>query len=1297
MASQDTRPAKLTGSGRRDVPYLQLREWRDTAAMPGAVATSASVAVTSALNEAVSAVGTSSLGRIVSGVDTGAHNLIDGMMAPAAELAAASRGYKYRNNGVPDADPVLTPQQLQVTKTSTDQRIMRIQRDAVKLLKAACQTSDALGNNSEARTDQVHPEFEDIGAAHLRLTLPVPTTVDIVGFHHRVIDNGTPGSPSSDKSDTESSASSEDARLFPGGRKRHKSPMSDLFGFMRAGAKQGAPGGVRRPSAQSNSPLVSSHLTQSPLTWLGPEVPREDEQSLGVLGNAVRARNEERAAAGQSSGVCQAQCDFCTWLGIGKAAGYLSSAFHLANPSGMRNLYVIDVILPTQLVTACMETADSLMGEEKPARNLQIQKAQRKLKRLVSGKVTQEVYNYLQVITNLTVMTMLLDHGETGKDHCHILRYTGKQPVFADFFANTPGLEDAVEDLDNAKKEAGHANGSVVMAVPAPEVKGGLNEVLVMYETEAFVEYELTEKKPVVGAVHVGADLLGKPSPNDHKNPLSFISAVYRHLGDSDTVVAEGTPYEYVVHLDRSEKSKLSVVHDRVWEDLIEDHLSDFKLMLTSDEQRFDYDFFTDGKPNSYCREHYEKWLEEQLADEAFFASDNALCELLSHTKATSKHMQELRASAQCKKGEDSTRARAVITPGVAGSEGLHQARTSPIVKALEALHAILYNHTNLKGLTEETKRIRLAEFLRAVPKGGLVFGTDKSKNDACFRDAVWKKCVKYLARMNDLFEEMVATRAYVYSPEEAYTDEAFPTGTLDMKYWIIKLTPLLAILLSGIGPTSFFNRLESTVENGTAVLETYGEEAYEKWRLAERRAVASSHPRWSNHELPHVAEIVEWAPLRPHMVKDTSVSVEKLEDEHIETHHMGIYEGDDQVHAIIPPRGEGWDGLGTRDVIMKYTSGMSKATGFIFEAALTADDMDMVGRNSVFEMLSAWVSLPSGNADQYEVAVIVPKVLKAIRKLPHCTISSQHTIEYDEYCEPVNVVKNAEYWSLALTKYYALAIMNHESLGVRGLFLAHGEYCYQRLDEITGGKAYYQTTVYGDRDPERRRLEEAASTTYDFCGVLREKAHELIASVKQARVLRTCCAAWRSELAPLAAESKEDLVMSLLAFDSTTLSLQLTEQHVRDPMLLWGELDDIGVILKPLAMHATANMSKVAAMFRGNKIMADSEETVRLARLYASTKPSKTAGKDGRLECDARPGTRAGDKGATDSGGGKDRPSGGGKSKFGKGKGKPHASGKGSHHSGKGKAPQEARGKGKGPRPSHRPNNASDSWWRLA
>jgi hypothetical protein len=1376
---------------------------------------SVTMSLATAMSGAFNKIGESSISRIVAGVDRSAHNLIDGVAEPVSKNIASRRGFQYRNNGASGLQPVLTPQQLQVTRTSNDQRIMRIQQDSVNLLETASQLSGAL--------NMKHPEFEEIGAVHLRLTMPVPTKTSVGGFQRIAIETPPPQDTSnssatgigkgnrkrSNKSATSSDRSGGRSNSEQGSCKsstpRTKgwralenepnykltsaSGFSEGFGAKWPDAPQPPPliravgfptnlklertttidpepwhigprsslaslgpqakpwgkipvrtedpfmlGSERRDEPEFFSPVgsdsgynledeISESIMGEASDWefkesnptmftgSGPKlkpwgkvpVREPDHQPLGVLGNALRARTQLERMTGERQSPCARDEGCChkkttaliEWLGIGAARGYVSQIINLANCSGAQDLYVIDVILPSEVLTSCIEVADSLKGDLKPAKNLHIMKGIRKLKRVVSGQYDHPTMQYLETITNLTVMALLLDIGDTGQDHCHILQFSGVHQIFTDFFA-TQALEKSIEDLETAKIEAGHPTEGIVYSVPAPTIKGELNEVVKLYETSELEDYELTEVVPVVGAVSVGLDLMGKPAPNNHKHPMNYIGAVYRHLGEGSTTTGEGTDFEYVINLDRSKRSKLSPEMNQVWDDMTNRDVALFKEMLGSKEQRFDYDFFTDGKPNSYSTDGYERWLHEQLQDESFLTGDSALNDLLLNTQATSGHMQEIRAKAQVKKGEDADRARAVISPGVAGSEGLHQARCSPMIKALEALHAICYNHTNLKGMTEETKRIRFAEYHRAVPKGALVWGSDKKGQDGFFREATWKKCVTYLARMNDMFEECVTTRAYCYAPNEATADHAFPSGTLDMKYWIIKLTPLLSLLLSGIGPTSFFNRLESKVENGATVLAVFGTAGYEKWLSAEEKALESTHPKWSQHALPHVAEIVEWAPLAPRCVKDTSVSIDKLKDEDIITHHMGINEGDDQEHCLIPPQTPEWD-LSRRDIITKYNGVMCRVTGFVFEVTLPADEEYLYGRNGIIEILSAWTGLSTGKADEYDVAVIVPKILKAIRKLPHVTLSSQHKLIFNEDEEPIDVERDANFWALALTKYYALAIMNHESLGVRGLFLAQGDYCYEQLVRLIGNRGAYSTsTIYGDRDPERKQLEEATCTTFPYCGEMKEHAHDLILSVRKDRVSRVCVCAWRTELPELATETKENVQASLYAFDQLTLSLVITEAHVADIMMYWSELSDIGCILAPLVRYATSNVKKVAGFFRSPTLLADNEQTVKLAREYAAAykaraDPTQSGGKG------TRPDTQAGPKG---KGKGKGKSKGKGKGKLeadakGKGKGKPQADTKGK---GKGKPNANcwkgdtSKGKGK---LSPGQNATTDNWWR--
>jgi hypothetical protein len=542
------------------------------------------------------------------------------------------------------------------------------------------------------------------------------------------------------------------------------------------------------------------------------------------------------------------------------------------------------------------------------------------------------------------------------------------------------------------------------------------------------------------------------------------------------------------------------------------------------------------------------------------------------------------------------------------GTEGLHQARMSPLVRAVEALHAKLLNHATLKGLSEDGKRIRFGEFLMSVAKHGLVFGTDKSKNDACFSEEVWTCVVRYLAAMADIFAASSHARGYVYTKAEECGDTTFPSGVLRMKYWVMLLTPMLAILLSGIAPTSLVNRIESIVENGVAVLVLYGEEAYAKWRRAETQPVESKHPEWGNLDKPHADEHISWTPLLPRMVTDTSVACDKLEPNQIITHHMSICEGDDQIHAFLPVGSDYFEGLTTKEKVLMYTKVLSENTRFIFEAALPATEMEMTGSNGIMEMLSCWIGLPvTKTHDRHTKAVIVPKVLKALRKLPHCSLSSSLTLIRNDANEVVSVEQNSTFWALALTKYYSLTIINKESLGVRGLFMAHGDYCYEQLELLVGkAQALNHRTQYGDRDPEKRGIEEYKATSFEYCGNLRLAAHDAVEGVDQDYPKRVCAAAWCADLPGLEKVNRDEVMSSLIAFDNSTMGLTITREHVDYPMMLWRDME-LGVLRAPLLRYATMNARRVAELFKSEAYNATSEKTVELARKAGARDPAGT------------------------------------------------------------------------------------------
>jgi hypothetical protein len=1235
--------------------------------------TSVSGVVAQALTGVASSFGDSSLRRVVAGVDAIGHNLIDGAANPMTKRVIKERSYQHTSCGISYPFRVLNSQQLQVARTSTDTRTTKVLRDSVGLLNRAGKHAEALQGK--------FPDFEEEGAVHLRLTFSAPVGTELYGFTKKGVKceegpapDGATGLESLERTDSMFSGAAE----------------SLLAHSCDSSADESSDSSSDGESASSDSSSEASSTREVPgagvLAWMDDD----DPHPLSQLGDLLEDCEDEEAPAALPSLFVRCtdcglrKCKRPEWVDFGKARGYFSRTakrfMEVANPTGARTLCVIDVVLPNFVYTMCLDGADSLVSEDKPAKNLTNAKAVRAMRKHIN-KAGQEqghhIYNYLQTITQLTIMALMMDHGESGTSSCHILGYSDFQPVYTDFYSSTQ-LEEKIDELKEAKEEAGHPTSGIVRAVPAPVVQGTLNPGMVLVETDELDDYALVEKKPTIGAIVTGVDLLGKGPPNDHKDPMNYIGALFRHVGDSTTPVCEGTPFEYNIVIDRSTKAKLNALQDRVWDDLTEAHLGKFAEMLKDENFVFNFDFYADGKPGAYDEAKYDAAIREQMSNEAFFADHTAMNDVLAHCKETEgiiadirsrvtpeqlaanryhrkqMHwheqwgisppnvprdppepcMEPLRATANLKRGEDSQRSRAVITPGICGSEALSQSRTSPAVKAIECLHGSVYNHTNLKGLTEETKRIKYADFLRSIPKGALVFGTDKSKNDACFREAVWRKCVKYLARMCDLFGDAMWTDGYVFAANESTASDSFPAGLMKLKYWAVKMTPLLCFLMSGIGPTSLFNRLESQVENGVAVLEIYKDAEYLKWLHNETHGTVSTHPEWNQHPRPHMADLVSWEPLAPKMVVDEAINVpsSKLTDEQIVSRHIGLNEGDDQVHAFIPP--PTWD-LPPRAAVLKYTSILSKMNGFIFEAALPGTEGNLMGRNAMFEMCSGWVGFPNANPDESEVVVIIPKVLKALRKIPQCTISTKHTLIRDDAFVVTGVVHDASHWSLALTRYYALAIVNKESLGVRGLFLSHGDRAYDKLCTLVGeNRAYTHAPIYGDRDPERRQIEEVADTTFTACGAMRDRAHEVIHDVSRPRVLRRCAEAWVSELPELAINSLDDIQAALVEFDSVSLGTEITDQMVDDPMLLWLELD-VGCLQAPLVFHASANLSKIAQQYRSSNLKADSQQTVLLARQLAGIKAADSTKKGGGSDVAsgktaAAPAAKSGKKGIT-------------------------------------------------------------------
>jgi hypothetical protein len=106
------------------------------------------------------------------------------------------------------------------------------------------------------------------------------------------------------------------------------------------------------------------------------------------------------------------------------------------------------------------------------------------------------------------------------------------------------------------------------------------------------------------------------------------------------------------------------------------------------------------------------------------------------------------------------------------------------------------------------------------------------------------------------------------------------------------------------------------------------------------------------------------------------------------------------------------------------------------------------------------------------------------------------------------------------------------------------------------------------------------------------------------------------------------------MEFDSVSLSIEITDEMIDDPMLLWLELD-VGCLQAPLVFHASANLSKITQQYRSSNLKADSQQTVLLARQLAGIKAADSTKKGGGSDVAsgktaAAPAAKSGKKGIT-------------------------------------------------------------------
>jgi len=170
-----------------------------------------------ALTSVSALVGRTSLGRVVTSLDRVSNNLITGVVDPASRDLAEYRGYYHRDDTGASGPQslVLSPQQMQVTTTSTDVRVRRIEKDVAGVMRRTCNISDTIGEL---------PNLDSRGAVHLRIILPIEHAHRIEGFNHKSIRAG--GKPIPEHCNE--SASSGEAAIDSIGSFGQPSPVSSM-------------------------------------------------------------------------------------------------------------------------------------------------------------------------------------------------------------------------------------------------------------------------------------------------------------------------------------------------------------------------------------------------------------------------------------------------------------------------------------------------------------------------------------------------------------------------------------------------------------------------------------------------------------------------------------------------------------------------------------------------------------------------------------------------------------------------------------------------------------------------------------------------------------------------------------------------------------------------------------------------------------------------------------------------------------------------------------------------------------
>jgi len=340
--------------------------------------------------------------------------------------------------------------------------------------------------------------------------------------------------------------------------------------------------------------------------------------------------------------------------------------------------------------------------------------------------------------------------------------------------------------------------------------------------------------------------------------------------------------------------------------------------------------------------------------------------------------------------------------------------------------------------------------------------------------------------------------------------------------------------LMTGIGPTSLCNRMGGDVSIGSGILQGYGEEQYQQWKV------------WVSGE--NAEPVYEFThDLYPHMDAGIEVKEQPI------TGFAHINEGDDTV-VCIPLRKDETNS----EAVTHFSKCISAVTQEVWEPAFVDQKhLDSHGGpRSCVEVTSMIVAQVTTEDGRCEFAH-VPKPIKRLDKMAWTLSSSLRVIE-----TPAGRVGVADstYYRLNATRCLSMCTEMRYALFTRYVIYNTAKFHLQKLRALardSDSDPSLDRPLYNDRTMEARNMPEASG----FIGDSIEQAFEKIGSVfARTNVNTKVCLeananAW-GLVSPAALKDGKLLRNTLLQLDQVAQAIEIDEDVIKDPVLYLSMLE---------------------------------------------------------------------------------------------------------------------------------------------